>query len=268
MKQTQPIYNSIGINYNATRQADPYLVERMYHLLQPVKNNIYLDIGCGTGNYTIKLAEKGIHFIGVDPSEIMLNEAKSKSTTIEWKFGTAEQIPFQNEIFSGALATLTTHHWKDPLKGFAELNRVMKEHARLLVFTATPEQMEGYWLHHYFPEMMRKGTNQMYSLEKFQSIATATGFEITETEKYFVQKDLKDLFLHAGKYDPEFYFDVSNRNGISSFAAISNAEEVNAGLIKLRLDIDSGEIKNIQKKYENENGDYLFIVFKKVKPAG
>ena len=267
-KMQPPIYNSIGKNYNTTRQADPYLVERIYHLLQAQKDKVYLDIGCGTGNYTIKLSEKGIHIIGVDPSEIMLDTAKLKSTTIEWRFGTAEEIPFANETFDGAVATLTMHHWKDIEKGFSELNRVLKLNGKLVIFTSTPEQMDGYWLNHYFPEMMIKSTQQMPTLEKIKSTAEIAGLEILGTENYFVKEDLKDLFLHAGKYNPEFYFNESNRKGISSFAAISNAEEVNAGLKKLRRDIESGEIKNIQMQYENLFGDYLFIVLKKTSQAG
>src|SRR5438045_1089469 len=97
-----PIYNSIGLTYNSTRRADPYLLERMYSLLSPQKDKQYLDVGCGTGNYTIALAQKGINFVGVDPSEIMLGEAKAKSYQVEWVSGVAEKMPFKDETFAGA----------------------------------------------------------------------------------------------------------------------------------------------------------------------
>ena len=53
-------YDKIGINYNLTRKADNYLTERLYALLNPDKSGIYLDIGCGTGNYTIEFQKKGL----------------------------------------------------------------------------------------------------------------------------------------------------------------------------------------------------------------
>ncbi|MBL4656629.1 MAG: class I SAM-dependent methyltransferase, partial [Flavobacteriales bacterium] len=45
-------YDVIGIDYNLTRKADPYLVSRFLALLNPNPKGQYLDIGCGTGNST------------------------------------------------------------------------------------------------------------------------------------------------------------------------------------------------------------------------
>ena len=56
-------YDEIGTGYNSTRQADPYLTERLLYHLQPKTDRLYLDIGCGTGNYTCTLADKGLNFI-------------------------------------------------------------------------------------------------------------------------------------------------------------------------------------------------------------
>ncbi len=68
-------YDQIGDGYNNTRMADGYLTERLAAFLQPQTDKAYLDIGCGTGNYTAALAGKGINITGVDPSEKMLEEA-------------------------------------------------------------------------------------------------------------------------------------------------------------------------------------------------
>ena len=78
-------YDIIGKGYNTTRKADPYLSSRLFHLLSPVKGETYLDIGCGTGNYTIALNEMGVDFIAIDPSEEMLKIARSKNSNIDWK---------------------------------------------------------------------------------------------------------------------------------------------------------------------------------------
>src|ERR1041384_5262433 len=128
----QPVYNNIGIGYNNTRKADPYLAGRLHFLLNPDENDLYLDIGCGTGNYTVALHNKGVKLVAVDPSEIMLEEAKQKSGTIEWLKGTAEQIPINDNALNGAIATLTIHHWKNPQQGFKELVRVLKNGSRLV----------------------------------------------------------------------------------------------------------------------------------------
>ena len=82
-------YDKIGLNYNDTRSADPYITERLLKNLKPNINGIYADIGCGTGNYTIELQKKGFNFIGIDPSEKMLAKAKQKNQHINWVHGQA-----------------------------------------------------------------------------------------------------------------------------------------------------------------------------------
>lgn len=147
-------YDKIGTGYNSTRKADPYLTDRLFYLLRPQNDKLYLDIGCGTGNYTCVLADKGLNIIGVEPSVQMLNEAKSRNQNIKWKNGTAEQIPAGDKTFDGIIATLTIHHWTDIKKAFFELNRVLADNGRIIIFTSTPEQMKAYWLNHYFPKML------------------------------------------------------------------------------------------------------------------
>lgn len=256
-------YNKIGINYGQTRKADKYIVGKLLSHLNPDKNGLYLDIGCGTGNYTVELNKKGFDFIGIDPSEIMLNEARSKTNNISWKIGTAEKNGLPENSVDGVVGTLTIHHWDNLNKGFSELNRVLKDGGRIVIFTSTDEQTKGYWLNHYFPKMLFHSSTQMPTLENIKSAIVNSGFEIIEVDNYFVRPDVEDRFLYSGKNNPELYFDKNIRNGISSFSALANQKEVVEGLSELRKDIDSGKIAEIIKKYENNIGDYLFIIGKK-----
>lgn len=256
-------YDTIGTGYNSTRQADPYLTERLLFHLQPKSEGTYLDIGCGTGNYTIALAERGFKFVGVEPSAQMLNEARSRNQEINWLQGTAEQIPAGNEEFDGLIATLTIHHWKDLEKAFSEISRVLSKNGRFVLFTSTPEQMKGYWLNHYFPKMLHSSIVQMPSLSGIQEAIKQTGLRVTGTEKYFIKDDLQDCFLYVGKNNPERYFDESIRHGISSFSSLANNEEVKQGLSRLRKDIDNQSFAIIKEQYANELGDYIFIIIEK-----
>jgi len=256
-------YDKIGTGYNSTRQADPYLTSRLFSLLRPQNDKLYLDIGCGTGNYTSVLADKGLNFIGVEPSEKMLSEAKSKNQNIKWLNGTAEQIPTDDKTFDGIIATLTIHHWTDIRKAFIELNRVLADNGRIVMFTSTPEQMKGYWLNHYFPKMLYFSIVQMPSLDTIQKAIDEAKLKISGIEKYFIKDDLKDCFLYVGKNKPECYFDEQIRHGISSFSSLANIAEVRQGLTKLKNDIDTNEFEQIKKQYDNDFGDYLFITIDK-----
>lgn len=260
MKSPSIVYDSIGIGYNTTRCADPYLSERVYQLLNPESGKLYLDIGCGTGNYTIALARRGVSLWGIDPSEKMLNEAKSKNTDVLWQIGSAENLSLQDDYFDGAIATLTIHHWNDLNTSFKEMNRVLKTGSRFLIFHSTPEQMNGYWLNHYFPNTIAEATRKMATLATVDSALKSAGFKITYTENYFVQDDLQDLFLYSCKNKPHLCFDNKIRNGISTFALTSNREEVENGLRKLKADINNNTFKSIKNKFENDFGDYIFIL--------
>ena len=263
MEHKETIYNVIGTDYNATRKADPYIASRLFELLGVKQGSLCLDIGCGTGNYTIALSEKGLSLCGVDPSEKMLASARAKSTEISWLTGTAENIPAKESTFYGVTGVLTLHHWKNIGTGFLELNRVLKSNSRAVFFTSDPAQMKGYWLNHYFPGIMERSINQMQALSLIESAASRAGFKTRHIEKYFVSRDLQDMFLYAGKDKPELYFDPGMRKGISSFAALSNAREVEKGLKRLSEDIATGAFAKTRQRYENTLGDYLFIVMEK-----
>jgi len=263
MPQTA-LYNRIGKGYNSTRKADPYITQRLLDLLSAKEGDLYVDIGCGTGNYTHEFASKGINIYGVEPSENMLEIAKQQSGSVKWLLGSAENIPVKDALFDGCTAILTIHHWTNLKSAFLELKRVLKSHGQLLVFTSTPEQMQGYWLNHYFPEMMARSICRMPAINYIEQIAIEARFSITSTEKYAVQPDLQDHFLYSGKLNPSLYFEKNIRMGISSFASLANRIEVKEGLSKLRKDIDANSFENIQGRYENNLGDYLFILFEKI----
>ncbi len=258
-------YDTIGINYNQTRKADRYITARLLHYLRPESGGLYLDIGCGTGNYTSALHQKEYQLIGIDPSKEMLDKARKKNNSIDWRTGQAEKTGLQPETIDGILATLTLHHWKSLEQGFKELYRVLKPHGKIVIFTSTPKQMKNYWLNHYFPKMLNDSMQQMPSYEDVSSIMKNAGFKIVNTEKYFVKPNLEDLFLQSGKYNPELYFKPEVRNGISSFAALANKNEVDTGLKKLRVAIDNNKINSIIRSYESNAGDYLFIIGQKNK---
>ncbi len=254
------IYDKIGVNYNSTRKADPVIFEKLFDLLSPSEGMRYLDIGCGTGNYTTIFAERGVNITGVDPSELMLDEARGKRTSVQWINAAAEQMPLKDGIFDGALATFTIHHWNDMDKGLTEVARVLRNDARLVLLTFTPAQERGYWLNHYFPNMMLNSIKRKNTYERMLQSAAACGFSLQRTEKYFVHDGLQDIFCYAGKNNPELYFNQSVRSGISSFALWPN--ETNEGLKRLREDMESGAFDVIRKQYDNDLGDYIFVVLK------
>ena len=62
------LYDQIADGYDTTRRADPTIVRRLAAYLALAPGRRYLDVGCGTGNYTAALAALGGVWHGVDSS--------------------------------------------------------------------------------------------------------------------------------------------------------------------------------------------------------
>ncbi len=254
----KPIYDTIGKSYDNTRQADPEIVKKLLELLGPIEKGKYLDLGCGSGNYTGALAAMGLTIEGVDLSLEMLTKAKTKYPNVLFHQGDAKQLAFQDNSFNGAVSILATHHIGDNSKLFHQAYRIIKQ-GRLVIFTATPEQMQHYWLWHYFPKMMQGSAAIMTSFDKLKATLEQAGFSSIEKYPFFISNQLQDWFLHSGKYRPEIYLDEKVRAGISSFQLFANSAELTQGLKQLKADIDSGEIDKVIAHYASDESDYLFI---------
>lgn len=256
-------YDHIGQGYDFTRRADPYILSRLTHHLNAKPGDKILDVACGTGNYTIALAQARFEMHGIDQSSIMMEYARKKSNShlAQWHLGDAEHIPFADKTFDGALCTLAIHHFKDIKPIFAEVYRVLAR-GRFVIFTADPEQMKKYWLNVYFPQMMAQSIARMPAVVAVEQNLRNAGFKIIHKEPFYVTNELQDFFLFSGKHRPQIYLDPRVRAGISSFAGLADADEVGLGLKKLAADIESGRVSGVISTHANES-DYLFIVAEK-----
>ena len=155
-------YDTIGEGYDGTRRADVRLVERLIGHLAPVPGGRYLDLACGTGNYTAALAARDIDIAGVDASGVMLDAARAKAPAIAWSKGRAEDLPYADGAFDGVMCSLAIHHFGDVGAAFAEVARVLGR-GRLVILTTTPAQIAGYWLNWYFPEAYPNKSTRSHS---------------------------------------------------------------------------------------------------------
>ena len=228
------------------------------HLAQDRSGN-YLDIACGTGNYTSTLAQDGGGWTGIELSSKMLTEASGKLSQVQWCIGNAMALPFSGSVFSEAMCTLSIHHFAELLPVFQEAYRVL-DRGRFVILTATPVQMQSYRLNEHFPDAMVKSIEQMPVLDLVTGALTQAGFTSIDTEGFDIRDDLQDFFLYSGKYRPEMYLNEGLRRGISTFASLADPEEVTSGCLRLAEDIQSGRIDEVRASYENQGGDYLFVI--------
>ncbi|MFT8322727.1 MAG: methyltransferase domain-containing protein [Bacillus sp. (in: firmicutes)] len=82
-------------------------------LLAPQKKERILDLGCGTGDLAKKLQDGYIDIIGVDKSEQMILQARSKYPTIPFYVQDATELEYDDE-FDAVFSNAALHWMKKP----------------------------------------------------------------------------------------------------------------------------------------------------------
>src|SRR5438128_1228069 len=90
-------------------QHGAYLIE----LLAPKAGECILDLGCGTGHLTARLAEAGAAVIGLDHSAEMLGKARTAYPHLEFIQADARSFTFA-EPFDAIFSNATLHWIKEP----------------------------------------------------------------------------------------------------------------------------------------------------------
>ena len=87
-----------------------------------------LDVGCGPGALTAELVARlgGASVAAVDPSASFVEAARARNPSVDVRLGSAEALPFESDAFDVALAQLVVHFMTDPVRGLAEMARVVQ----------------------------------------------------------------------------------------------------------------------------------------------
>lgn len=93
------------------------------------------DIGCGPGRVAAFLAAQGIATIGIDPSRVMLDEARRAHPDIDFREGHLGELPLDTESLAGAVCWYSIMHTPPELldSSFTELGRVLNPGGQLLL---------------------------------------------------------------------------------------------------------------------------------------
>lgn len=255
-------YDQIGKTYNSTRVADRRITDRIIQYLDLPTGSRILDVGAGTGNYSYELADRGYKVIAIEPSETMRRQGKQHNN-LKWVAGFAESLPVKDHSVDGVICTLATHHFTDLELCFREMARVVKDHGKIVIFTADPRTaFELCWITDYFREIVDQSCKDQPELHIFKQLFDTNTTRNSNIEPFLLPFDLKDKFFFSGWRTPELYLDELYRAGISSLATAPR-DLLDNNLKRLYSDLESnkwkqqyGEILN----HEDYDCGYYFLV--------
>jgi len=248
-------------HYARQRRTDAEVTVLLARAIAIEANAHYLDIGCGTGNYTTALAAYGGHWCGLDPSRAMLAKAPDNGS-VSRLCAMAEAMPFQGNAFDAAISVLATHHFNDLAKAFAEMERTLKPRRRLAVFSATRHQAEAFWLADYLPQMIAADAACLPLLAAMQEALKAAGFTAIKTTPYRVNAATQDRFFYRGAQAPGLYLSADARAAMSVFRHAS-PDELERGLARLAQEIDNGLWAEKTAKQTDGVGHYTLLTAQK-----
>lgn len=117
-----------------------YPPEAIDWLLQEGARNV-LDLGAGTGKLTVRLVERGLDVIAVDPIPEMLEVLSRSLPDTPALLGSAEDIPLPDDSVDSVLVA-QAWHWFDPERAVKEVARVLRPGGRLgLVWNTRDERL-------------------------------------------------------------------------------------------------------------------------------
>lgn len=119
---------------------------------------VVVDVGTGTGEVLLSLAQAAAKAIGVDRSQKMLDVCRQRVErsgieNVELLLGEAEDVPLDDCACDAAFSSMLLHHLADPAVGVRELVRIVKPTGKVVIsdlvkheYDWTREVMADVWL--------------------------------------------------------------------------------------------------------------------------
>ena len=158
--------------------------EAVLDALGPVDGKRVLEIACGTGRFTVMLAERGADITGLDISGPMLQEGRAKAHQsgvadhLEFMRGDAARLPFPDDHFDCVFAMRFFHLADTPAAFLSEMARVSKEQVFFDTFNRFSTRSLYNWL-------LPMGS-RLYSRREVEGLVDSAGLHLAGDDHDFV----------------------------------------------------------------------------------
>ena len=186
----------IFYDMHAIRQIEGKIIAEK---LQPMPNDLILDVGCGSGNITFKIAESeaNIELIGIDTSLLNIK------TCIGWKYSNcdfvvadAHNLPFKANIFTKSYSNCVLEHTTDPYQVIGEMSRVIRSQGDVILTVDSWDSVHFIPLRWIYSRYY--GIKHYISKEQILEYCQKAGIEVTEVSYYLVGKLSTVVFMLFG----------------------------------------------------------------------
>lgn len=172
-----------------TKPKYDHWLDKYMSVLSQYKENEIIELGCGWGDDTFFLREKGLKFISCDFSEEALKKIKELYPEVKtMNFDLLDGIPFDDESTSIIIADLCLHYftWANTVRIVDDIYRVLKRGGYLLC---------------------RVNSTKDKNYNTYQGIMLENNYYLQDgcTKRVFDKKSIEDIFVKWEIYNLKEY---------------------------------------------------------------
>lgn len=210
---------NINKDHNPTMKLEGRLLGTMEYYLEneDCKEKTILNIGCGFGWFELRAIKKGAKkVVGIEITEKDLEVAKSKvkNKHVEFKVGSAIDLPFKNNSFDSVVSWEVIEHIPKDTEElmFKEVSRVLKPKGKLFISTPSNHLITtildpAWWLI----------GHRHYSVEKLQQLA-GSRFKLLSSElkgKWWTVIGLLNMYVAKWVFRRKPFFTATFSNNVT-----------------------------------------------------
>lgn len=226
--------------YDATRAASPSILRPVLAALGGARGRRLLDVGGGTGNYSVAFREGGVAPIVADISHEMLGRARAKGLPV--LCADAARLPVAPRSADAVTMISMLHLVPDWRAALREPRRVLRPGGRLVLQVFAREHLEVLWTCEYFPRFAARVRAEHQTLTDL--LAQLPGAHAGP----FLYEDLTDGTMAALCRHPPLLLDPARRSQTSFFGRLERDDpaELREGISKLERDLARGRRPDLE----------------------
>jgi len=254
-------YSKTSASYDTTRppQGLEVIREALSTNAVPLKTQVLLDAGCGTGQYTAALINDVAQITAIDLNEAMLSAAKEKlhgeteSGRLVFQQASLEALPIDAQSVDAIMVNQVLHHiaddpdthWPGHQRVFAEFARVLKPGGMIVINSCSHVQLRsGFWFYQLIPNAIERICRRTCDPTVIAELLQAVGFSQTRhaVDPQIVMQDAS-YFSAQGVFDPNW------RSG-DSIWALATPDELQAALEEAAQLGEAGELDSFMRHHD------------------